>query len=110
MVSYEKIRQSLRSWTLFIAWVNVLAVLAKIFTIISYFTLLNNLDTIKSTYDADTYQTIVAATNIWNVIIMIVALIANIAIAFLAFRNLPKIKEDAPSLTPYRHYSCSRFR
>lgn len=49
MVSYEKIRQSLRSWTLFIAWVNVLAVLAKIFTIISYFTLLNNLDTIKST-------------------------------------------------------------
>ena len=63
MVSYEKIRQSLCSWTLFIAWVNVLAVLAKIFTIISYFTLLNNLDTIKSTYDADTYQTIVAATN-----------------------------------------------
>ncbi len=33
---------------------------------------------------------------------MIVALIANIAIAFLAFKNLPKIKEDAPSLTPYR--------
>jgi len=95
MVSYEKIRQSLCSWTLFIAWVNVLAVLAKIFTIISYFTLLNNLDTIKSTYDADTYQTIVAATNVWNVIIMI-------AIAFLAFKNLPKIKEDAPSLTPYR--------
>ena len=30
MVSYEKIRQSLCSWTLFIAWVNVLAVLAKI--------------------------------------------------------------------------------
>ncbi|MGT2885921.1 hypothetical protein ACVR0I_04415 [Streptococcus macedonicus] len=102
MVSYEKIRQSLCSWTLFIAWVNVLSVLAKIFTIISYFTLLNNLDSIKSTYDADTYQTIVAATNIWNVIIMIVALIANIAIAFLAFKNLPKIKEDAPSLTPYR--------
>lgn len=99
MISYEKIRQSLCSWTLFIAWVNVLAVLAKIFTIISYFTLLNNLDTIKSTYDADTYQTIVAATNVWNVIIMIVALIANIAIAFLAFKNLPK---TTPSLTPYR--------
>lgn len=102
MVSYEKIRQSLRSWTLFIAWVNVLAVLAKIFSIISYFILVNSLDQLKTLYDADTYQTIVASASIWNVIILILALLANIVIAFLAFRNLPSIKEDNPSLTPYR--------
>lgn len=94
MVSYEKIRQSLRSWTLFIAWVNVLAGLAKIFPIIIFFALLNQFITI-----ADTSQAIGA---VWFIIILSVALIANIAIAFLAFKNLPKIKEDAPSLTPYR--------
>ena len=102
MVSYEKIRQSLRSWTLFIAWVNVLAVLAKIFSIISYFMLVNSLDTLKSTYDADVYQSIEASTNVWNLIIIVVALIVNIVVAFLAFKNLPKIKEDTPSLMPYR--------
>ncbi|RCW17126.1 hypothetical protein CAC02_04885 [Streptococcus gallolyticus] len=102
MVSYEKIRQSLRSWTLFIAWINALAVLGKVFAIISYVMLANNLNTFKEVYDAETYQTIAATTNIWNLIIIIVALIANIAIAFLAFKNLSKIKEDAPSLTPYR--------
>lgn len=94
MVSYEKIRQSLRSWTLFIAWVNVLAGLAKIFPIIIFFALLDHFITI-----ADTSQAIGA---FWFIIILSVALIANIAIAFLAFKNLPKIKEDAPSLTPYR--------
>ncbi len=94
MVSYEKIRQSLRSWTLFIAWGNVLAGLAKIFPIIIFFALLNHFITI-----ADTSQAIRA---VWFIIILSVALIANIAIAFLAFKNLPKIKEDAPSLTPYR--------
>lgn len=102
MVSYEKIRQSLRSWTLFIAWVNILGVLAKIFSIISYFMLVNSLDTLKNTYDADVYQAIEASTNVWNLIIFVVALIVNIVVAFLAFKNLPKIKEDAPSLAPYR--------
>lgn len=94
MVLTKKIRQSLRSWTLFIAWVNVLAGLAKIFPIIIFFALLNHFITI-----ADTSQAIRA---VWFIIILSVALIANIAIAFLAFKNLPKIKEDAPSLTPYR--------
>lgn len=35
MVSYEKLRQSLRSWTLFIAWINVLAAIGKISGIVS---------------------------------------------------------------------------
>ncbi|MCO4597796.1 hypothetical protein Si056_01119 [Streptococcus infantarius subsp. infantarius] len=47
MVSYEKIRQSLRSWTLFIAWVNVLAALSKVWSVISHYIVVNNLDKFK---------------------------------------------------------------
>ena len=56
MVSYEKIRQSLRSWTLFIAWVNVLGAVAKVFSIISHFILVNNLDQLKAQLDATSYR------------------------------------------------------
>ena len=65
MVSYEKLRQSLRSWTLFIAWINVLAAIGKISGIVSYFAISNNLDELKKTVDTEVYQTLVAASNIW---------------------------------------------
>ncbi|SUO81246.1 hypothetical protein [Streptococcus equinus] len=55
MVPYEKIRQSLRSWTLFIAWVNVLGAGAKVVSIISHFILVNNLDQLKAQLDAESY-------------------------------------------------------
>lgn len=102
MVSYEKLRQSLRSWTLFIAWINVLAAIGKISGIVSYFAISNNLDELKKTVDTEVYQTLVAASNIWYPIIYIVALVTNVVVAYLAFRNLAKIKENAPSLMPYR--------
>ena len=85
MVSYEKIRQSLRSWTLFIAWVNVLAALSKVWSIISYYV-----------------KVLEATTNVGNVIIAVIALVVNIIVAVLAFKNLSKIKDNAPSLSPYR--------
>lgn len=102
MVSYEKLRQSLRSWTLFIAWINVLAAIGKISGIVSYFAISNNLDELKKTVDTEVYQTLVAASNIWYPIIYIVALVTNVVVAYLAFRNLVKIKENVPSLMPYR--------
>ena len=102
MVSYEKLRQSLRSWTLFIAWINVLAAIGKISGIVSYFAISNNLDELKKTVDTEVYQTLVAASNIWYPIIYIVALVTNVVVAYLAFRNLAKIKEYVPSLMPYR--------
>ena len=102
MVSYEKIRQSLRSWTLFIAWVNVLAALAKVYSVISHFVLVNNLDKLKEQLDAETYKIVEASANIGNVIIAIIALVVNIVVAVLAFKNLAKIKDNAPSLSPYR--------
>ena len=102
MVSYEKLRQSLRSWTLFIAWINVLAAIGKISGIVSYFAISNNLDELKKTVDTEVYQTLVAASNIWYPIIYIVALVTNVGVAYLAFRNLAKIKEHVPSLMPYR--------
>ena len=102
MVSYEKLRQSLRSWTLFIAWINVLAAIGKISGIVSYFAISNNLDELKKTVDTEVYQTLVAASNIWYPIIYIVALVTNVVVAYLAFRNLAKIKENVPSLMPYR--------
>ncbi|MGF0084597.1 hypothetical protein [Streptococcus alactolyticus] len=102
IVSYEKLRQSLRSWTLFIAWINVLAAIGKISGIVSYFAISNNLDELKKTVDTEVYQTLVAASNIWYPIIYIVALVTNVVVAYLAFRNLAKIKENVPSLMPYR--------
>ena len=102
MVSYEKLRQSLRSWTLFIAWINVLAAIGKISGIVSYFAISNNLDELKKTVDTEVYQTLVAASNIWYPIIYIVALVTNVVVAYLAFRTLAKIKENVPSLMPYR--------
>lgn len=102
MVSYEKLRQSLRSWTLFIAWINVLAAIGKISGIVSYFAISNNLDELKKTVDTEVYQTLVAASNIWYPIIYIVALVTNVVVAYLAFRNLAKIKENVSSLMPYR--------
>lgn len=102
MVSYEKIRQSLRSWTLFIAWVNVLAALAKVYSVISHFVLVNNLDKLKEQLNAETYKIVEASANIGNVIIAIIALVVNIVVAVLAFKNLAKIKDNAPSLSPYR--------
>lgn len=102
MVSYEKIRQSLRSWTLFIAWVNVLAALAKVYSVVSHFVLVNNLDKLKEQLDAETYKIVEASANIGNVIIAIIALVVNIVVAVLAFKNLAKIKDNAPSLSPYR--------
>ena len=52
--------------------------------------------------DTEVYQTLVAASNIWYPIIYIVALVTNVVVAYLAFRNLAKIKENIPSLMPYR--------
>lgn len=102
MVSYEKIRQSLRSWTLFIAWVNVLGAVAKVVSIISHFILVNNLDQLKAQLDAESYQAIEISAHFGNVILYVAALIVNILVAVLAFKNLAKIKDDAPSLSPYR--------
>ncbi|SDP04407.1 hypothetical protein SAMN05216347_104148 [Streptococcus equinus] len=102
MVSYEKIRQSLRSWTLFIAWVNVLAALSKVWSVISHFVLVNNLDKLKEQLDAEKFRILEASTNVGIVIIAVIALVINIIVAVLAFKNLSKIKDNAPSLSPYR--------
>ncbi len=102
MVSYEKIRQSLRSWTLFIAWVNVLAALSKVWSVISHYIVVNNLDKFKEQLDAEKFRILEASTNVGIVIIAVIALVINIIIAVLAFKNLSKIKDNAPSLSPYR--------
>ena len=102
MVSYEKIRQSLRSWTLFIAWVNVLAALSKVWSVISHYIVVNNLDKFKEQLDAEKFRILEASTNVGIVIIAIIALVINIIVAVLAFKNLSKIKDNAPSLSPYR--------
>ncbi|MCO4483555.1 hypothetical protein Si130_00193 [Streptococcus infantarius subsp. infantarius] len=102
MVSYEKIRQSLRSWTLFIAWVNVLAALSKVWSVISHYIVVNNLDKFKEQLDAEKFRILEASTYIGIVIIAVIALVVNIIVAVLAFKNLSKIKDDAPSLSPYR--------
>ena len=102
MVPYEKTRQSLRSWTLFIAWVNVLGAGAKVVSIISHFILVNNLDQLKAQLDAESCQAIEISAHFGNVILYVAALIVNILVAVLAFKNLAKIKDDAPSLSPYR--------
>ena len=102
MVSYEKIRQSLRSWTLFIAWVNVLAALSKVWSVISHYIVVNNLDKFKEQLDAEKFRILEASTYVGIVIIAVIALVVNIIIAVLAFKNLSKIKDNAPSLSPYR--------
>ncbi|MCO4485894.1 hypothetical protein MK859_06890 [Streptococcus infantarius] len=102
MVSYEKIRQSLRSWTLFIAWVNVLAALSKVWSVISHYIVVNNLDKFKEQLDAEKFRILEASTYVGIVIIAVIALVVNIIVAVLAFKNLSKIKDDAPSLSPYR--------
>ncbi|MCO4480694.1 hypothetical protein Si129_01383 [Streptococcus infantarius subsp. infantarius] len=102
MVSYEKIRQSLRSWTLFIAWVNVLAALSKVWSVISHYIVVNNLDKFKEQLDAEKFRILEASTNVGIVIIAVIALVINIIVAVLAFKNLLKIKDNAPSLSPYR--------
>lgn len=102
MVSYEKIRQSLRSWTLFIAWVNVLAALSKVWSVISHYIVVNNLDKFKEQLDAEKFRILEASTNVGIVIIAVIALFINIIVAVLAFKNLLKIKDNAPSLSPYR--------
>lgn len=102
MVSYEKIRQSLRSWTLFIAWVNVLAALSKVWSVISHYIVFNNLDKFKEQLDAEKFRILEASTNVDIVIIAVIALVVNIIVAVLAFKNLLKIKDNAPSLSPYR--------
>lgn len=101
MVSYEKIRQSLRSWTLFIAWVNVLAALSKVWSVISHYIVVNNLDKFKEQLDAEKFRILEASTNVGIVIIAVIALVVNIIVAVLAFKNLSKIKDNAPSLSPY---------
>ena len=101
MVSYEKIRQSLRSWTLFIAWVNVLAALSKVWSVISHYIVVNNLDKFKEQLDAEKFRILEASTNVDIVIIAVIALVVNIIVAVLAFKNLLKIKDNAPSLSPY---------
>ena len=57
---------------------------------------------LSATLPSEVYQTLVAASNIWYPIIYIVALVTNVVVAYLAFRNLAKIKENVPSLMPYR--------
>lgn len=102
MVSYEKIRQSLRSWTLFIAWVNVLAALSKVWSVISHYIVVNNLDKFKEQLDAEKFRILEASTYVGIIIIAVIALVVNIIVAVLAFKNLSKIKDNAPSLSPYR--------
>lgn len=102
MVSYEKIRQSLRAWTLFIAWVNVLAALSKVWSVISHYIVVNNLDKFKEQLDAEKFRILEASTNVGIVIIAVIALVVNIIVAVLSFKNLSKIKDNSPSLSPYR--------
>ncbi|MGM9884989.1 hypothetical protein [Streptococcus hyointestinalis] len=37
MISYEKVRRSLKSWNSFIAWINTLGAVFKVYLIASYF-------------------------------------------------------------------------
>ena len=90
MVSYEKIRQSLRSWTLFIAWVNVLAALSKVWSVISHYIVVNNLDKFKEQLDAEKFRILEASTYVGIVIIAVIALVVNIIVAVLSFKNLSK--------------------
>lgn len=101
MISYEKVRRSLKSWNSFIAWVNTLGVISKVCAIASYFLLLNNLAEIKKMYSASQYQAILASTHISVLVLTIIGLVANITIAYLAFRNRNQIVDSEPDLSPY---------
>ena len=59
-------------------------------------------DTFKEQLDAEKIKVLEATTNVGNVIIAVIALVVNIIVAVLAFKNLSKIKDNAPSLSPYR--------
>lgn len=101
MISYEKVRRSLKSWNSFIAWVNTLGAVFKVYLIASYFFLLNNLAEIKKMYSASQYQAILASTHISVLVLTIIGLVANITIAYLAFRNRSQIVDSEPDLSPY---------
>lgn len=101
MISYEKVRRSLKSWNSFIAWINTLGVISKVCAIASYFLLLNNLAEIKKMYSASQYQAILASTHISVLVLTIIGLVANITIAYLAFRNRSQIVDSEPDLSPY---------
>lgn len=103
MVSYEKIRQSLRSWTLFLAWLNVVASVLKLLSIGSYFFISSDPDQLRATLDSQSYDAIIASNNICTILLYIFGLVANITIAVLAFKNLKPLKErdSFPSQVPY---------
>ena len=101
MISYEKVRRSLKSWNSFIAWINTLGAVFKVYLIASYCFLLNNLAEIKKMYSASQYQAILASTHISVLVLTIIGLVANITIAYLAFRNRSHIVDSEPDLSPY---------
>lgn len=52
-------------------------------------------------YSASQYQAILASTHISVLVLTIIGLVANITIAYLAFRNRNQIVDSEPDLSPY---------
>lgn len=101
MISYEKVRRSLKSWNSFIAWINTLGVISKVYLIASYFIILSNLSGLKKTFSTSQYQVLLASTHIVVLVLYMIGLVANITIAYLAFRNRNQIVDSEPDLSPY---------
>ena len=99
MISYEKVRRSLRNLTLAIAWLNVIAAGYKIFALFGTYLISQNLDQYAS--NAAAYENLKQSISLANVLLLILALICNILIAVFAFLNLSKIADDKPNYLPY---------
>ncbi|EHI70874.1 DUF4064 domain-containing protein [Streptococcus ictaluri] len=104
MISYEKVRQALKTSTIVIIVLDILGIVFSLFGFAGmafFYTQLKNPD-FRSQFPAEDLANVEAAFSPFSIFIIVLNLIATIAIMVLCFKNLSKLKHSLPvSTLPY---------
>ncbi|AXQ77949.1 hypothetical protein DDV21_002115 [Streptococcus chenjunshii] len=104
MISYEKVRQTLRTLNITVLVLEFISVLLGILSFIGIFTLRANLENeeVTSAYTAEQLEALRASITPFAIFISVVTFVISVAIIVLVFRNLSKQKDgEEISYIPY---------
>lgn len=101
MISYEKVRQSLKTLNIFIIVLNTIITIFSVIGLVSIILFLGN-DEFKAAMPADKLAIMEQAMTPFAIFISALAILLTIAIIVLTFMNQKKIKSDQEiSILPY---------
>ncbi|MGT2809057.1 hypothetical protein DIX60_08660 [Streptococcus iniae] len=93
MISYEKVRQSLKTLNMTVIVLNIIGLVFSVIGIASLYFTLNN-EQFKATIPPEQLDVLKQSLSPFNIFMMVISLGLTIAIIVLAFQNRSKIAQD----------------